>query len=45
VKATLGRYADQLADKPDDRALVKAGKAEVTFLDYDWSLNDTKSPR
>ncbi|MGZ5662377.1 MAG: DUF547 domain-containing protein [Usitatibacter sp.] len=45
VKATLGRYADQLADKPEDRALVKAGKAEVAFLDYDWSLNDTKSSR
>jgi len=22
---------------------VKAGKADIAFLDYDWSLNDTKS--
>ena len=42
VKATMARYADQLADAPEDRALVKAGKADVAFLDYDWSLNDAK---
>ena len=42
VKATMARYADQLADAAEDRALVKAGKADVAFLDYDWSLNDAK---
>ena len=42
VKATMARYADQLADKPEDRAAVRDQKAEVTFLDYDWSLNATK---
>jgi hypothetical protein len=40
VKATLAKYADQLADKPEDRAAVREQKADVTFLDYDWSLND-----
>jgi len=40
VKAALARYADQLADKPEDRAAVREQKAEVSFLDYDWSLND-----
>lgn len=40
VKQALSRYADLLADKPADRAIVKARQAEVTFLDYDWSLND-----
>lgn len=45
VKATLARYADQLADKPEDRAAVKGEKADVTFLDYDWSLNDTRQSR
>ena len=39
VKGVMARYADQLADKPEDRALVKAGKADIAFLDYDWSLN------
>lgn len=42
VKATLAKYADLLADAPADRASVKAGRADVAFLDYDWSLNDAK---
>ena len=40
VKQALSRYADLLADRPADRAIVKARQAEVSFLDYDWSLND-----
>ena len=42
VKATMARYAGELADKPEDRAAVRDQKADVTFLDYDWSLNDAK---
>lgn len=42
LKQTFARYADVLADKPADRAVVKAQQAEVTFLDYDWSLNDLR---
>jgi len=42
VKQTLSRYSDQLADKPEDRAVVRDQKADVTFLDYDWALNDAK---
>jgi hypothetical protein len=42
LKQTFSRYADQLADKPDDRAAVRAQKADVSFLDYDWALNDAK---
>lgn len=42
VKATLAKYADQLADKPEDRAVVREQKADVAFLDYDWALNDVK---
>jgi hypothetical protein len=42
VKATAAKYADLLADKPDDRAVVRDQKAEVSFLDYDWSLNDAR---
>jgi len=40
VKQALSRHADQLADKPEDRAAVRAQKPEVAFLDYDWALND-----
>ena len=42
LKATMAKYADQLAQAPADRALVRDQKADVTFLDYDWSLNDGK---
>jgi len=42
VKAMLGKYADLLADRPEDRAAIRAGTPEVAFLDYDWSLNDAK---
>jgi hypothetical protein len=42
VKGTLARYADQLADRPEDRALVREQKADISFLDYDWALNDAR---
>ena len=42
VKQLAARYADPLADKAEDRATVRAQKADVAFLDYDWSLNDAK---
>jgi hypothetical protein len=42
VRATLAKYADLLADKPEDRDSVRDQKADVTFLEYDWSLNDAK---
>lgn len=40
VKQAFSRYADQLADRSGDRAAVKAQHAELSFLDYDWTLND-----
>jgi Protein of unknown function, DUF547 len=42
LEATLGKYADQLADDPAARAEIKAGKVAITHLDYDWNLNDKK---
>jgi len=38
----LARYADQLADRPEERAAIRAGKQPVSFLDYDWRLNDAR---
>ncbi len=38
----LGKYATQLADSPADRDAIKAGGIGVSFLDYDWKLNDVK---
>ena len=42
VKQTFSRYADVLADNPEQRALVREQRADVTFLEYDWSLNDIR---
>lgn len=42
VKATLARYADLLADAPQDRVAIREQKVDVAFLEYDWALNDTR---
>jgi hypothetical protein len=38
----LGRYAQGLADAPDGRAAVAEGRAPLSFLEYDWTLNDAR---
>jgi hypothetical protein len=42
LRATLAKYADQLAERPEDRAAVRDPKVEIAFLEYDWALNDGK---
>ena len=42
LPASFARYADQLADKPEDREAVRGQKVEVSFLEYDWALNDAR---
>ncbi len=39
-EAYFARYAPLLAREPVGREQVAAGRAELTFLDYDWALND-----
>jgi uncharacterized protein DUF547 len=41
VKATFAKYADLLAQAPADREAVRSQSADIGFLDYDWSLNDS----
>ena len=38
----FGKYAELLADDPASQKIVKDGKADISFLDYDWLLNDKK---
>ena len=38
----LGRFADVLADDPAVRGRIRAGQADIGFLDYDWALNDAR---
>ncbi|MFO1327261.1 MAG: DUF547 domain-containing protein [Rubrivivax sp.] len=40
LPAFLARHADALADAPSERERIRAQKADVSFLDYDWKLND-----
>jgi hypothetical protein len=38
----FGRYADVLSKQAETQALIKEGKLGLSFLDYDWNLNDKR---
>ncbi len=38
----FARYAKLLADNAEHQRLIVAQKAEIGFLEYDWSLNDVR---
>ena len=40
VEDVFAAYAEQLSDKPDEQAALRAKTLPVGYLDYDWSLND-----
>lgn len=40
VAQLLSEYADLLTSNVTDQARIRAGEIPVTFLPYDWSLND-----
>ena len=40
VEDVFAAYAGQLTDKPDEQAALRARSLPVSYLDYDWSLND-----
>jgi hypothetical protein len=40
LPAFLSRYAEALADAQVDRDRVRGERAEISFLSYDWTLND-----
>jgi hypothetical protein len=42
VADVAAKYADQLADTPEDRAVLRDKKAAIVFLEYDWTLNDVR---
>jgi Protein of unknown function, DUF547 len=42
LNAFLARHAEQLADAAADRERLRSGSFEVSFLDYDWKLNDAR---
>ena len=36
------RYADELADAPAERSKLRGSTPDISFLDYDWALNDAR---
>ena len=42
LPAFAARYAKQLADAPADQERIRSLKLDVSFLDYDWKLNDAR---
>lgn len=40
LPAFMARYADSLADPQADRERVRSQRAEISFLPYDWKLNE-----
>lgn len=42
MKQALAKHAAQPADKRADQAAVRKQMVEVSFLEYDWTLNDVK---
>jgi hypothetical protein len=39
----FAKYARLLTDDPAQQQRVAGGKAPLAFLDYDWSLNDSRN--
>jgi hypothetical protein len=39
----FARYAALFSDDPEARKIIADGKAALSFLEYDWSLNDFRS--
>jgi hypothetical protein len=42
LQTLFARYAEVLADTPAAQREIRAGRARIAFLDYDWSLNDAR---
>lgn len=40
LRDVFAKHADRLTDVPADRELIRTGKVAVTYLEYDWTLND-----
>lgn len=40
LKGFIARHAERLADGASERAHLRSGRFDISFLDYDWALND-----
>jgi hypothetical protein len=42
LSAFFARYAVELSEASDAHQTIRDGKTKITFLDYDWTLNDVR---
>lgn len=42
LPAFMARHAERLADAPGDRERIRGQALPLSFLDYDWKLNDAR---
>jgi len=42
LEGFFAKYANLLNDNAEQQKLIRDGKAEIRYLDYDWGLNDAK---
>lgn len=42
LQAFAGLHAELLSDSPSVRERIRSGRFDISFLDYDWSLNDVR---
>jgi hypothetical protein len=42
LPAFMARHAERLADAPADRERIRGLAVPLSFLDYDWKLNDAR---
>ena len=42
LEGFFAKYANLLTDNAEHQKLIRDGKAEIRYLDYDWGLNDAK---
>jgi hypothetical protein len=42
LQAFAAQHADLLSDSPSGRDRIRSGRFDISFLDYDWSLNDVR---
>lgn len=40
LAGVFAKYAELLADTPEGQQRIRAGNPRITYLDYDWKLND-----
>jgi len=43
LEAFFAKYAQMLADKPEDQQLIRDHKAAIKHLEYDWTLNAART--